>query len=334
MSRLTLLRLLALVALLLSSALLVDYFQPTPEVCGFSGCTQVLASHFGRILGAPLPIFGIATFVTLIVLSLFPERKIGFWLRPFGAVAGLGGFALILVQLFVIGAVCPYCLAIDVAAVLMGILANLGGTSRSVSPLSPSVRYGWLAGVMFSTGLGASWGMFQLPVEAPEEIKAHWVPGKINVIEVADFECPHCRKSHVLLKQVLAEEGEKIHFVQLTAPMPKHRNARDASKAYLCGQKQGMGSEMAEALYQAADLSRPALVKLADALGLDVPSFKSCVADPDLDKHLDAQVKWVELASPKGLPVIWIQEDRLNSLTWETLRAALKRAEERLARKH
>jgi protein-disulfide isomerase len=165
----------------------------------------------------------------------------------------------------------------------------------------------------------------------PPQVTAHWVPGKVTIVEVADFDCPHCRHLHAVLQELLREEGERVRLVQLTAPMPAHRHARDASRAFLCAGQQGKGREMGEALFSAEKLTPQACEDLAVSLGLSRMDFRSCVAAPETDQQLDAEVAWVKAAGLDALPVLWVGQRRLSgSQSLDALRQAVREAEQGL----
>ena len=68
-------RLLALAALAVSAALLVNHFRPNPRLCGYeSDCDDVLSSRFSSVLGVPLPLVGLVTFGAIFGLSLSTAR--------------------------------------------------------------------------------------------------------------------------------------------------------------------------------------------------------------------------------------------------------------------
>ncbi len=333
--RSSVIRLLALAALALSAALLVNHFHPNPRLCGFeSDCEDVLSSRFGTVLGVPLPLFGVVGFAVLFGLSLFPTSRGGRLLRPLAVAAGAGGLALILVQVFALQRLCRFCLVIDVAAVAIAVVELVGG--RGASPAAV-VRFRpvWWAGAALALGLGAALGAAGAGAggesgPVPPEVTALWVDGKVNVVEVADFECPHCRRMHAVVRQFLAEEGERVHFVRLTAPMPALMLGRHASRASLCACEQGQGDEMAEALFRAPDLRPERCESLATSLGLSLPAFRACAAAPATEARLDAELAWVKAASPRGLPVVWVQDRMFYGLQpIEELRAAERAAENR-----
>jgi len=71
-------RLAAILALAVSSALLVDYTSAIPTFCGVdSGCAAVRRSGFGFVPIAgqyvPLPVFGVLAFALLLGIALTPK---------------------------------------------------------------------------------------------------------------------------------------------------------------------------------------------------------------------------------------------------------------------
>jgi uncharacterized membrane protein/predicted DsbA family dithiol-disulfide isomerase len=328
-------RLLALAALAVSSTLLVRYVHPGPGLCPFgSDCEQVLASPYGRPLGVPLPVFGILAFGTFFAASLWPGSPAARLRRYLAAAAGAAGLVLLLLQVFVLGRLCPFCLVVDVAAVALAVLEV---SDRARTPPGPrpgrAARPAWLlaavAAVASAVTLGAAAGRDTLPAPAPvpPPVRALWVPDRVNVVEITDFACPHCRKMHAVLARFTDEEADRVHLARVAAPMPGHPLARPAARAFLAAGRQGRGDDLAEALFTAPDLTPAGCDRLAEALGLSLPDFRAAVADPALDERLDADVAWVRAASPRGLPVIWVQDRMLvGEQSLAALRAALDAA--------
>jgi uncharacterized membrane protein/protein-disulfide isomerase len=327
--------LLALVALAVSAALSVNHFRPNPRFCGYeSDCDEVLSSRFGSILGVPLPLVGVAGFGAILGASLLPGDRAVRLRRWLSLAAGAGGLVLLLLQVFVLHRLCRFCAVVDGAAIVLAVLELTWG--RRAAPAA-DVRFRplWLLAAAAALGLGAVFGAAGSGVGGasqppPPEVIALWVPGKVNVVEVADFACPHCRRMHAVLAKFLAEEGERVHFVRLTAPMPAHEQARPASRAFLCACEQGKGDEMAEAMFLAADLRPEWCERIAASLGLSVPAFRACVSAPETDARLDGDLAGVRAASPRGLPVVWVQDRMFFGIQpIEALRAAARAAERR-----
>jgi uncharacterized membrane protein/protein-disulfide isomerase len=328
-------RLFALVALTVSAALLAESLHPNLWFCGYDApCQKVLSSPFGRVLGVPLPLIGVLTFAAVLGLSLFPVPRTRWLLALLAAAAGAGGAVLILVQVFVLRQLCPYCLVVDAAAVLLAVSEVSRGTGKPMAPPDERVRYGWLtaAALAFVAAVVfASVGGWVYDREAPPQLTALWLPEKINVVEAVDFECPHCRDMHAVVGRLLEEEPD-VHFVRLAAPMATHPHSRHAARAFLCAQAQGKGDAMAEALFAAENLTPEHCEEIAASLGIPLDPFRACVADPATDERLDADLAWIKAASPDGLPVVWVQERMFFGVqSLETLRAAVAAARARAA---
>jgi uncharacterized membrane protein/predicted DsbA family dithiol-disulfide isomerase len=330
--RIWIIRLLALIALTVSAALLVNHIRPNPSLCGFeSSCHDVLQSALARPLGVPLPLLGVVLFSAVLGASLWPHSRAGRLLRPLTLAAGAGGLTLLLLQLLVLQGLCRLCAVVDVAAVGMAMVQLTMGRKPIAAPDS-RLRPLWLVAAVVGLGLGALLGVGGTPPREenrppPPEVTALWLPGKVNVVEVADFACPHCRRMHAVLTRFLAEEGERVHFVRLTAPMPAHADARHASQAFLCASAQGKGDEMAEALFLAPMRDAESCERIATSLQLSLPAFRACIAAPETEERLDTNLAWARTASPHGLPVIWVQERMFFGLqSIEALRTAARDA--------
>jgi uncharacterized membrane protein len=328
--RIRVVRLLALAALTVSTALLANEVGPNPHLCGYeSDCEAVLSSAFAHPLGVPLPLAGVAAFAALLGMSLFPESPVGRLLGPATLAAGVCGIFLLLIQGLVLRRLCPFCALVDAAAVSMAVVQLACGHAAGPAPGVP-FRTLWVAAAAAGLALGLALGVAggragDASRPPPPEVTALWVPGKLNVVEVADFACPHCRRMHAVLTRFLAEEGDRVHFVRLTAPMPAHPGARHASRAFLCAGEQGKGDAMAEALFLAPALDPDCCERMAASLRLSMPAFRACTLTPGTDARLDAGLAWVRAASPQGLPVVWIQDHMVFGLQpIEALRAAAR----------
>lgn len=323
------LRLIALFALAVCGAILNDYLLTGPAICGFqSGCDSVMFSPYGRPLGIPLPLVGLIGFGSFFGLTLFPERRAFTLLRPLAVTAGLIGVALILIQVVALQQVCPLCLLVDLSGIALAGIALAGRLPQgAVAPSSWPVRAAWLwAGLLAvaTPPLGA-WIRSLRPV--PEEVKAHWVQGKINVVEVMDFDCPNCQEAEPVVVAFRKELGERGHFVRLPVATPQHPTARAAARAYLAAAAQGKGEAMASALLATPSHEPEECRRLARALQLNLKEYDRTVKDPALEKQIDATVAWAAASAP-GLPVIWVQDQRVTGIpTPEKLREALARAE-------
>jgi uncharacterized membrane protein/predicted DsbA family dithiol-disulfide isomerase len=337
--RLQIIRLFAVVALGICAALLVNAIQPIANFCAYvSDCQQVLTSSYSRVLGIPLPAFGVAAFGALIGLSLCTPVWARRLFRMLAAASGMTGLVLMVIQIAVLRQLCPYCLAVNCFAVLVTLLSLSPEKHQEIPTTGKGARWLWSAGgaAAFSVGLGfgiaAGWNGAPSSTSAPDQVKSLWAPDKVNIVEVFDFDCPYCRAMHAALRELVQEEREHVHYVRLTAPLPGHRNARHASRAFLCAEQQDRGAEMAEALFATRDRSPDGCEQVAGEMGLSLFAFRSCVAAPATDARLDNEVAWVMAASPNGLPVVWIQDEMFYGVQpINVLRKAVQTAKEQSA---
>lgn len=317
------------VALAVSAALLVDYLRPLPAFCdGSGGCEAVRASTIGK-LGPLMPLAGIVGFGTLMIASLTPGGRLFRWLVPMSIVGGVSAMGLLLVQAFVVGAFCQLCVVVDLSALvaLGAVLVHVRDPLASIGTSLRTERLLWGSASALSILVPIAIGFAQPSPPVPREIVELWKPGKINVVELSDFQCPFCRRLHPAMVEVLGEYGDKVHFVRLNMPLKSHPQARDAARAFVCADLQGKGEAMADALFASRDLTREASEKLAEGLELSMSAYRACVSNPATDARIDAEIARVRASGFEGLPTVWIGNERLMGLQpKERVRDAFARA--------
>lgn len=316
----SLVRLFTLVALAASAALFVDYTSYTPAFCtaANSGCAAVRASGYGMLLGLiPVPLAGLIGFGAVLVVSLLPagglRKRL---LAPLAVAGGAGGVLLFALQALIIKRFCEYCVATDVSSLLIARFAVIHRQSLTAKPPDQNkeivARWGWaaLGGLAIAAPLVWPHARPEPPVPAP--IRAFYIPGKINVVEFADYECPFCRGLAPRLKQVMNAYPGRVNFVRLNLPLERiHPQARDAARAQVCAAEQGKGEQMADALFEAKELSTKGNRRIAVGMGLDMDRFDKCVADAATDKRIDQQGKLLRDAGFPGLPTTYVGADKV-----------------------
>lgn len=305
------LRLATLGALAFSVAAAVAYLGAGHPFCQpGGGCDAVRASPIGDAVGDLLPIFGVLAYSGVFAGSLIRRRGT---LRAFAGIAALGGLAagiLLVLQGVVIGAWCGLCVGVD----SFGMLAGLAGvwviTSGTGDPEgSTSLASPWwgLYGLAFAPLAIAA--TFPDPATVPDAIRALYDPSAdVNVVEMADFECPYCRRMNPVIEAILEEVDGEVHLVRLMVPLSFHPHARGAAAAYFCAQRWDRGESMASRLFEAEDLRREGLLAVATDLSLDRDSFEACLDDPAIDERIENDLAIAERAGMQGLPTVYIGE--------------------------
>jgi uncharacterized membrane protein len=330
------LRGISVLALAACGALLADYLIYGSGFCGArGGCREVISSAYGRPLGVPLPAVGLAGFGLFLGLTLFPQRRSFALVAPLAGLAGVAGLGLILLQILVLRQTCWLCLIVDglalgLAAVAVG---NLPSQPLMVG-LSRGHCLGWVAVAALAATAPPVWAWLHSNHPVPDLVKDQWVAGKVNVVVMMDFDCPHCHQADLVLRVFRREHGEGVHFARLVAPLPSHRQSRTAGRAYLAALAQGpeQGEAMAAALVDAPGRDAEQCRLLAGSRALDLAAYDKAVSDPALDAQLDAPLAWVK-AHDEGLPLIWVQDRLIRGVpTVEQLQAAVRRAQPAPAR--
>jgi predicted DsbA family dithiol-disulfide isomerase len=274
-----------------------------------------------------IPFVGIGGFTLLLASSLSRRELVARAMLPLSVAGGLVAAALLAFQAFVIHKWCKLCVGVDSAAVVAAVAAF--ASMRPGAGELPSERRGWLwpGAALFTLALPFVYAFAVPAPPVPKQIAALWVPGKINVVEFADFQCPFCRQLHPEMLEVLGEYGDRVHFVRLNMPLTSHSQARDAARAYCCADEQGKAATMADALFTAKSLAPADCAKLAESLGLSMPAYAACVASPKTDARIDAEIATVRAAGLDGLPTVWIDDQKLLGLRpIDDVRAAFARA--------
>lgn len=322
-----LLRLSALVAMAASAALFMHYIDPVEaSFCAAeSGCEAVRRSPFSYF-GSPvlnLPLMGLVAYAAVFTASVMaPRERLAPWLAIAGGVGGAGFLAL---QAAYVGAFCWLCVIVDgaaLAAALFGILR----LRREPGPelVKPGA---WGALAVVAVIAAPLWSRVRPAPPVPPVVRALYAPGKINVVEFADFECPFCRRLHPVLKQALGELGQgEVHFVRMNVPLPSHEHAAGLAAAYVCADEQGKGEAAADILMEADP--GPYAVDLAiKRTGLDRARFEACLDAESTTRRIEAETQVLRDAGMLGLPTTYIGPKRfVGSVSIEAVRDALRRA--------
>jgi uncharacterized membrane protein len=105
-------------------------------ICSTGGCETVQRSRYSVVAGVPVAVLGLIGYAVLLATAALPQA----WAVAAGAAAALAGLVfaayLLVLQLFVIDAVCQWCVASDLVLAVIAVLAVL--RLRRASFSSPS----------------------------------------------------------------------------------------------------------------------------------------------------------------------------------------------------
>jgi protein-disulfide isomerase len=114
-----------------------------------------------------------------------------------------------------------------------------------------------------------------LPVSPDRDHICGSANAPLVIVEYGDYECPHCRAAHLVIKEILERLGEELQYVFRHFPLTAvHPHAEPAAEAVEAAGAQGKFWEMHDVLFSNQErLAGPCLLDYAKMLGLDVERF-------------------------------------------------------------
>jgi len=233
-----------------------------------SPCERVLSSRWSTI-GGVLPVSGLGAGVyqAILLASLFigpgmpaPARRLvwGAMLVLAGAAAGSAVWFTV-VQLWVIGAFCPYCMATHIIGVMLAALViwkaptQFDGVSTDIAPTNAApVRDGSslraivrlpaiglaLAGILAACQIAimppavyrGGESQNNLPAIDPHSVPLVGSPDALYVVNLLfDYKCPHCQRMHFMFDEAIRRYSGKLAFALCPAPLDRQCNPYVAS---------------------------------------------------------------------------------------------------------
>ncbi len=147
----------------------------------------------------------------------------------------------------------------------------------------------------------------------------------VNVIMFSDFQCPACSATHPILKNVLAEYGDKVRFTVRNFPLTTiHENAFQSALAAGAANAQGKFFEYIDVLYRSQNaLDKASLTKYAADLGLNVKQFEIDLASEKTAAGIRKDVADGKGYGITGTPTIFVNGVKVRHLSAEGFRNAI-----------
>jgi protein-disulfide isomerase len=164
-----------------------------------------------------------------------------------------------------------------------------------------------------------------LPVNASDHRLGNLTSPRLLVF-YADYQCPVCKLTYQILKQLKKEYGERLCLIFRHFPLQKsHPLAKSAALAAEAAGKQNQFWEMHDLLFQnQLTLSPELYLQLAQKLHLDVGKFQNDSASDSLSKKIQDDFDGGIRSGVNGTPCFFIRGDRYDGdATFEGLKKAL-----------
>ncbi len=241
----------------------------TNAACNISAtlsCDSVAASPYSKIMGIPVGTFGVAFFLSALVLMLmhlltskraYKTGKVDshiaetfFWYFSLIGVAVSIIFGII--SLFVLDSICPTCFGIYISTFIMAGLAFFIVPNKGIQNFTSQLGSPGLTAIIITviSGLVGSWVYNksigdQPPTQTSNSEKVYNVPfsksvydgagedyrkgndqAKVVLVEFADFQCGACANLSSSLSEVYKEFGDKILVVFKNFPLSNKCNSK------------------------------------------------------------------------------------------------------------
>jgi protein-disulfide isomerase/uncharacterized membrane protein len=323
---LVLLRLALLVAIVASTALVIDYSRDSHAFCGRgSGCAVVAASPLSHVAGVALPNIGLGVFAGLFLAVIAATKRAHLTIvAALLALSALGAIGLIAYQLFVLHAVCGWCMAVDVS-VIVAAAAALAASRRELPPEPVPLRLGWLLTSVAAVAAPAWWAGAPITrVDLPPPLAELQQKGCTNIVTFTDFQCPYCRKMHAFMHERIARAPTKYCTQRLMVPLQFHPGADPAARAYVCADP-ARREEMADKLYHAEDktMTREGMIALAVELGYDKDKFARCYEDKSTTDAIARDTDLYKALDLPGLPSTFVNDVMILGADFRAMEQAL-----------
>ncbi len=144
---------------------------------------------------------------------------------------------------------------------------------------------------------------------------------EIEIQEFTDYQCPHCRRAHMMVRQLLSDHPGRIRVYHRHLPLdtacnpaiqrPFHDRACEFSRIAVCAGRQGRFWEMNDFLFQHADEIRDkglSATDIAARLELNADTFDCCMRDAAATAIIEADVAEGNRRGIKGTPAFVIHD--------------------------
>lgn len=131
---------------------------------------------------------------------------------------------------------------------------------------------------------------------------------KITVIEFSDFECPFCKRSQDVNRQLREKYKGQIRWVFRDFPLPFHQDAMYAHMAANCSIEEGKYWDVFNVLFDnSGNLSKSNVDSLVLKTGLSKDKYQTCMKDQSkLKTEIDADIQDGQKVGVSGTPAFFI----------------------------
>ncbi len=139
---------------------------------------------------------------------------------------------------------------------------------------------------------------------------------RLQIVEFADFQCPHCKLLFHTLEGFRAAHPEDVRLTFFSFPLdqacnrmidrPFHERACELARFAACAHQQGRFSETAKILFDHPTALQPELLGKLAGIGVDADALTACAAAPATLAHVKADIEAGIAAKIEGTPAVFV----------------------------
>ena len=218
---------LSLVGILLSLYLTINYFKGSDLSYCITGadCDVVKKSAYSKIFGIPVSALGILGYGAIIISALTSLSKKNRWnlLFVFSTLALAFSAYLTYVELFVIKAVCSFCVAsaIIISLIFFIVISKKGVMAPKLSLAKSFFIFLFISAMVVAVSYSAQEpganSVENLGKSSPQQISLAKHISKYGAVMYGAYNCPHC----ISQKKMFGEAFKYIRYVECNNKGPK-----------------------------------------------------------------------------------------------------------------
>ena len=147
----------------------------------------------------------------------------------------------------------------------------------------------------------------------------------IQIIEIADYRCPACKRSHDYIKEIEKEHGDEFNLIFSNFPLDIecnkilrkqiHRFACEAAYAAACAGEQGKFWEYNDKLFdEQRRWVKEDFRTYAKGMFLDMQSFEACMLAPRTKKRIQDDIELGRKLGVSSTPTLFVNGYRVSGL--------------------
>ncbi|MFW7380385.1 MAG: DsbA family protein [Oligoflexus sp.] len=150
-----------------------------------------------------------------------------------------------------------------------------------------------------------------LSIPSEKFFKRGKAESKIQLVEFADYQCPHCSSSAAAMEKAYERFGKQVEFVFIDFPVLQGISRRLAEAAYCAGQ-QNKYWEYHKLLFEnQSTVKEQSIEEFAKQLNLDKSAFQACLDSAAPGKFIDMSKQEGQRLGVTGTPSVFINGRRI-----------------------